>query len=134
MCNDLFKALTGRLFRQVKKESEKPVVKLHNEHPEISLLFVQNLLKKKLAFYPVMWYIITIKEKQTNKRKGEKKMTERFEEIFEEAMTEMNLTWYELFDSDKFDIVESRIVTEFGEDVLESAEYIAWTSEMAWEL
>lgn len=61
-------------------------------------------------------------------------MTERFEEIFEEAMTEMNLTWYELFDSDKFDIVEARIVAEFGEDVLESAEYIAWTSEMAWEL
>jgi hypothetical protein len=48
MCNDLFKALTGRLFRQVKKESEKLVVKLHNEHPEISLLFVQNLLKKSL--------------------------------------------------------------------------------------
>ena len=61
-------------------------------------------------------------------------MTERFEEIFEEIMEEMDLAWYELFDSDQFDIVEARIVAEFGEDVLESDEYTAWTSEMAWEL
>jgi hypothetical protein len=46
----------------------------------------------------------------------------------------MDLAWYELFDSDQFDIVEARIIAEFGEDVLESDEYTAWTSEMAWEL
>lgn len=61
-------------------------------------------------------------------------MTKRFKEIFEEVRKEMNLAWYELFDSDKFDIVEARIVAEFGKDVLESDEYTAWTSEMAWEL
>ena len=61
-------------------------------------------------------------------------MTERFEEIFGEAMTEMDIEWFELFDSDKFDVVEARIVAEFGEDILESAEYIGWTSEMAEEL
>lgn len=61
-------------------------------------------------------------------------MTERFEEIFEEVMEEMNLAWYELFDSDQFDIVETRIVAEFGEDVLDSDEYCDWTNEMAMDL
>lgn len=61
-------------------------------------------------------------------------MTERFEEIFEEVMEEMELAWYELFDSDQFDIVETRIVAEFGEDVLDSDEYCDWTNEMAMDL
>jgi hypothetical protein len=61
-------------------------------------------------------------------------MIERFEAIFEEVMVEKGLAWWELFDSNQFDIVEARIVAEFGEDVLDSDEYCDWTQEMGEDL
>ena len=61
-------------------------------------------------------------------------MLERFEEIFEEVMDEMDLPWWEVFDSEKFGIVETRIAEEFGEAVLDSKEYCDWTYEMAMDL
>lgn len=61
-------------------------------------------------------------------------MTERFEEIFEEVAEEMDLEWYELYDSYRFDEVVQRIVAEFGEEVLDSEEYEEWEQEMAGDL
>lgn len=61
-------------------------------------------------------------------------MLERWEEIFEEAQKELGLDWYELFDSDSFGKVEARIVEEFGEEILDSDEYISWYDEMAMDL
>ena len=61
-------------------------------------------------------------------------MTERFEEIFEEVAEEMDLAWYELYDSYRFDEVVQRIVAEFGEEVLESEEYEEWEQTMAGDL
>lgn len=38
-----------------------------------------------------------------------------FEEIFDEVATELNVSaWYELFDSDKYDVVITRIGERFG--------------------
>ena len=61
-------------------------------------------------------------------------MRERFEEIFEQVQVELDLDWYELYDSDKFDIVVALIVAEFGEEVLDSNEYSEWSNEMYWDL
>ena len=61
-------------------------------------------------------------------------MKERFEEIFEQVQVELDLDWWELYDSDKFDVVVALIVTEFGEEVLDSDEYSDWVNEMYWEL
>lgn len=61
-------------------------------------------------------------------------MYERFEELFDEVMEEMDCAWYELFDSEEFGEVERRIVAEFGEEVLSSEEYEAWLEEMSMEL
>ena len=61
-------------------------------------------------------------------------MKERFEEIFEQVQIELDLDWWELYDSDKFDIVVALIVTEFGEEVLDSDEYSEWETEMYWDL
>ena len=61
-------------------------------------------------------------------------MKERFEEIFEQVQIELDLDWWELYDSDKFDIVVALIVTEFGEEVLDSDEYSEWENEMYWDL
>lgn len=61
-------------------------------------------------------------------------MKERFEEIFEQVQEELNLDWWELYDSDKFDIVVALIVAEFGEEVLNSDEYHEWENEMYWDL
>ena len=65
-------------------------------------------------------------------------MRERFEEIFERVQAELNLDWYELYDSDKFDTVVALIVAEFGEEILDSDEYSEWESEledeMYWDL
>ena len=65
-------------------------------------------------------------------------MRERFEEIFEQVQTELDLDWYELYDSDKFDTVVALIVAEFGEEILDSDEYSEWESEledeMYWDL
>ncbi len=59
---------------------------------------------------------------------------ERFEEIFEEVMKELELCWWELFDSDDFEIVVERVEDEFGAEVLESEEWKNWVHEMAEEL
>ena len=61
-------------------------------------------------------------------------MRERFEEIFEQVQAELNLDWYELYDSDKFDTVVALIVAEFGEEILDSDEYSEWEDEMYWDL
>ena len=61
-------------------------------------------------------------------------MRERFEEIFEQVQTELDLDWWELYDSDKFDTVVALIVAEFGEEVLDSDEYSEWENEMYWDL
>ena len=61
-------------------------------------------------------------------------MRERFEEIFAQVQVELDLDWWELYDSDKFDIVVALIVAEFGEEVLNSDEYSEWENEMYWDL
>ena len=61
-------------------------------------------------------------------------MRERFEEIFEQVQAELDLDWWELYDSDKFDTVVALIVAEFGEEVLDSEEYSDWVNEMYWDL
>ena len=61
-------------------------------------------------------------------------MKERFEEIFAQVQVELDLDWWELYDSDKFDVVIALIVAEFGEEVLDSDEYSEWENEMYWDL
>ena len=61
-------------------------------------------------------------------------MKERFEEIFEQVQAELDLDWWELYDSDKFDTVVALIVAEFGKEVLDSDEYSEWENEMYWDL
>ena len=61
-------------------------------------------------------------------------MKERFEEIFAQVQSELNLDWWELYDSEDFDKVVALIVAEFGEKVLESEEYSEWENEMYWDL
>ena len=61
-------------------------------------------------------------------------MKERFEEIFAQVQVELDLDWWELYDSDKFDTVVALIVAEFGEEVLDSDEYSEWENEMYWDL
>ena len=61
-------------------------------------------------------------------------MKERFEEIFEQVQVELDLDWWELYDSDKFDVVVALIVAEFGEEVLDLDEYSDWVNEMYWDL
>ena len=63
-------------------------------------------------------------------------MRDRFEEIFEEVMEELDLeAWYELFDSANYDtMVVARIVAEFGEEVLDSEEFQDWDYMMAMDL
>ena len=58
-----------------------------------------------------------------------------FEQIFEEVMEMLGLeAWYELFDSDDFEIVEERISEALGYDCWEDEEFIAWHREMAEDL
>ena len=61
-------------------------------------------------------------------------MKERFEEIFEQVQAELDLDWWELYDSEEFDKVVALIVAEFGEEVLDSDEYSEWENEMYWDL
>ena len=61
-------------------------------------------------------------------------MKERFEEIFAQVQSKLDLDWWELYDSDKFDTVVALIVAEFGEEVLDSDEYSEWENEMYWDL
>ena len=61
-------------------------------------------------------------------------MRERFEEIFAQVQSELDLDWWELYDSDKFDVVIALIVAEFGEEVFDSDEYSDWVNEMYWDL
>ena len=61
-------------------------------------------------------------------------MRERFEEIFEQVQAELDLDWWELYDSENFDKVVELIVNEFGADVLNSEEFNAWEQEMYWDL
>ena len=61
-------------------------------------------------------------------------MRERFEEIFAQVQSELDLDWWELYDSEEFDKVVDLIVAEFGEEVLDSDEYTEWENEMYWDL
>ena len=61
-------------------------------------------------------------------------MKKRFEEIFEQVQIELDLDWWELYDSEDFDKVVALIVAEFGEEVLDSDEYSDWVNEMYWDL
>ena len=61
-------------------------------------------------------------------------MKERFEEIFAQVQSELDLNWWELYDSEEFDKVVDLIVAEFGEEVLDSDEYSDWINEMYWDL
>ena len=61
-------------------------------------------------------------------------MRERFEEIFAQVQSELDLDWWELYDSEEFDKVVALIVVEFGEEVLDSDEYSDWVNEMYWDL
>ena len=61
-------------------------------------------------------------------------MRERFEEIFAQVQSELDLDWWELYDSEDFDKVVALIVAEFGEEILESEEYSEWENEMYWDL
>ena len=61
-------------------------------------------------------------------------MRERFEEIFAQVQSELDLDWWELYDSEEFDKVIDLIVAEFGEEVLDSEEYTNWENEMYWDL
>ena len=61
-------------------------------------------------------------------------MKKRFEEIFEQVQIELDLDWWELYDSEEFDKVVDLIVAEFGEEVLDSEEYCDWVNEMYWDL
>ena len=61
-------------------------------------------------------------------------MRERFEEIFEQVQIELDLDWWELYDSEDFDRVVALIVAEFGEEVLDSDEYYEWENEMYCDL
>lgn len=61
-------------------------------------------------------------------------MRERFEEIFAQVQSELDLDWWELYDSEEFDKVIDLIVAEFGEEVLNSDEYSDWVDEMYWDL
>lgn len=58
-----------------------------------------------------------------------------FEQIFEEVMEMLGLeAWYELFDSDDFEIVEEHISESLGYDCWEDEEFLTWYREMAEEL
>lgn len=58
-----------------------------------------------------------------------------FEMVFEMVMEMFGLeNWWELFDSEKFSVVESKLVEMYGESVLESEEYVEWVKEMYWDL
>ena len=61
-------------------------------------------------------------------------MRERFEEIFAQVQAELDLDWWELYDSEEFDKVVDLIVAEFGEEVLDSDDYSEWENEMYWDL
>ena len=61
-------------------------------------------------------------------------MRERFEEIFAQVQAELDLDWWELYDSEDFDKVVALIIAEFGEEVLDSDEYSDWVTEMYWDL
>ena len=61
-------------------------------------------------------------------------MKERFEEIFAQVQSELDLDWWELYDSEEFDKVIDLIVAEFGEEVLDSDDYSEWENEMYWNL
>ena len=61
-------------------------------------------------------------------------MRERFEEIFAQVQAELDLDWWELYDSEDFDKVVALIVAEFGEEVLDSDECSEWENEMYWDL
>ena len=61
-------------------------------------------------------------------------MKKRFKEIFEQVQIELDLDWWELYDSDKFDVVVALIVAELGEEILNSDEYSEWVNEMYCDL
>ena len=59
-------------------------------------------------------------------------MREMMEEIFEEVRVENgSLSWYEVFDSDLFEVVCERIAGRLG---LDRGEYDFWAEMLDWEV
>lgn len=62
-------------------------------------------------------------------------MRDMFEEVFMEVAEEHDAeAWYEVFDSDLFDIVCDRISARLGHDCQDDDEFVEWESEMAMDL
>ena len=65
-------------------------------------------------------------------------MFELFEEVFEEVMEEVNATgWWEVYDSEYYDIVLERIAERMGiseEELTEREDFCKWDSQMAEDL
>ena len=62
-------------------------------------------------------------------------MFELFDEIFGEVMGELGLSaWYELFDSEDFEIVRERISERLGYNCDECTDFVVWSTEMAEDL
>ena len=59
-----------------------------------------------------------------------------FYEIFETVMDELGIdAWYDLFDSDNFDVVDDRIRQYFGvDDETDVDGYLDWYNTMAMDL
>ena len=51
-----------------------------------------------------------------------------------QVQSELDLDWWELYDSDEFDVIIALIITNFGEKVLDSDEYSDWVNEMYCDL
>lgn len=58
-----------------------------------------------------------------------------FQQIFESMMEELGQeNWWELYDSEDFDLVVERISECLGHDAWEDPEFIAWQNIMADDL
>lgn len=61
-------------------------------------------------------------------------LVEKFEEIMEKVQNKYNKAWYEIYDSELFDEVETNIKKELGDSILDTDEYRNWEREMYWDL
>lgn len=62
-------------------------------------------------------------------------MQEMFEEVFSQVGQEFGCEgWWEVYDSDLFDVVCERISVRLGYDCWENTEFIMWQSQMGEDL
>ena len=58
-----------------------------------------------------------------------------FEQVFENVMEELGLeNWWELYDSENFDLVVERISERLGHNAWDDPEFIVWQDTMADDL